>query len=222
MNCYKYRRRGFNDVKTFKDTQEVNIWLERNYSSDIKKLNDVDNPKYKPLHFYTGNAFVWWNKVLRTSKCIDLNDLKRYVSNSSDSIFIDDDFDSITKIRQLLSEVKICEDIVVYRFMKKSDFKKLLLNKISKNVYIDYGFLSTTLLPFSEDIYKLRNDRGYQILLKLNVPKGTNGMPIKYDRKHSAIEEYEVILDFGLKLEFKRKCFYWKHYIKVYEFDILI
>lgn len=208
-------------MKKFESEHEANNWVSTNYKNEIEKLNDVKNPKYKPMHFYTSDMFVPWNKILQMCKCTELEDLSKYIGYSENSYFIKEDFVSITKIRKLLRETKICDDIVVYRFMKKKDFKELLKNRINKNTYIDYGFLSTTLLPFSSGMIDLKNERSYQILLQLNVSKGIAGMPIKYNREHSVLEEYEVVLDFGLKFILRRKYFDWKHFIRVYEFDLV-
>jgi len=70
--------------------------------------------------------------------------------------------------------------------------------------------MSTTLLKNSCAIKQLINRNKYNILFKINVPKGTNCIPILWTSKHSNLQEFEVILEPNLKLKLikiRRKIF---------------
>ncbi|MDD2496349.1 MAG: ADP-ribosyltransferase, partial [Tissierellia bacterium] len=192
-----------------------------NYGDTIQKINDIKNPKYEPLYFYCGSMSMHWNKMLRLYNCLSLDELYINVNDSKDSYFDKEDYNSIVAIKELLNEIKICDNIVVYRYMKKRDFLDFLKNKLTDGVYIDYGFVSTTLLPTSAGMIELKRGRRYQIIMKINVPQNTNGTPVVYNTNNSKLKEYEILLDAGLKFKYKRKKIDFSLLKYVYEFDIV-
>jgi len=61
--------------------------------------------------------------------------------------------------------------------------------------------MSTTIIPGNESLKKLIRDYEYNCLLRIKVPKGTIGIPIKYMNRYSLLKEYEVLLWPEIKLK---------------------
>lgn len=172
------------NYKEFKTEEEAQSWIELFYNRNKLAEEELDW-----IYQYGGGEYKLYNKFLRGQISLD-EESKGELNN-----FINK-----------FSEYKIEENIIVYRYMKYSNFKYLLKkNKSNAKIYNEKGFISTTLIPGNESLKKLISDNSYNCLLKIKVPKGTIGIPIKYMKKYSLLKEYEVLLCPEVKLKVDRK-----------------
>ena len=117
-----------------------------------------------------------------------------------------------------INKHELPEDIVVYRYTHKRLFRYLFKDLKVKvgNIFIDKGFMSTTLVP--ELLREFAKSHRYNCILKLYLPKGTKGIYLKFDK--SILNEQEILLPSNSKFKLLKKYFSFKYGI-VYEFELI-
>lgn len=180
----------------FSNTHEADAWLLENYGdwfkylNDEKNIDDTSNIAYY-LYTYSGSVNIPINRMLRCSKG-DLEAIKKY-SMKHDL----EDYGVITSLKSFLEVQKTKASLKVYRGLNwwsiPNEMKKFLKSK-KRTVYTDYGFTSTTLLPYCDGMKDLREKNNYNILLEINIPMGSPAIPIKFSEGHSILREYEVLI----------------------------
>ena len=181
--------------REFFNSNEAYKWGFENYGDWIKELQRLhkikaDNNIANLLYYYTGNSNVIYNNYLRGRLELDEDEVSKYSND-------------ISIIANKISEFKLNENIIVYRYTHKKLFK-LLFNtlKISTgHEFCDKGFTSTTLV---KDLLKdFAKNRKYNCLLKMYLPKGTVGAYVNYD--DSSLNEQEFLLPPNSKFLLRKK-----------------
>jgi len=172
------------NYKEFKTEKEAQNWIDSFYDK-----NEFSKEELDLIYSYGGGNYKLYNKFLRGQISLD-EESKEELDN-----FIN-----------RFSKYRLKENIIVYRYMKYSNLKYLLKkNKFNAKTYNEKGFMSTTLIPENESLEKLISDNGYNCLLRIKVPKGTIGIPIKHINRYSLLKEYEVLLWPGTKIKIDKK-----------------
>lgn len=127
-----------------------------------------------------------YNSLLRTIDGIN-EKLENFKKNSDK--YYEEKLNEIEVLIDGISKEKVCSNIIVYRYTKKTLFKALYKN--NNKIAIERGFMSTSLLPVSSSIHKLIKDYNYDCLLRIYVPKGTPGIPIIFNNNQTRLKEYE-------------------------------
>lgn len=204
-----------NKYREFFNTDEVNNWVDKNYTKWLEKIkieryhmenNDIGNL----LYGYCGNLSELYNKILRgfSVKCED-DKLKEVLNR-------------IEIINNEILKHRLNENIIVYRATYKNLLKCFNAGKKVKSgdTFVDKAFVSTSLLldcaiEFSSS-YKCDS------ILKLYLPKGIPGVYIKFDYKLSKLEESEFLLPKGCTFVVKKKYFNFKYWKTIYECDVIL
>lgn len=183
--------------KEFQTVEEGNDWGWK-FFSDIL-VPSKDNNAYLSVFCYTGSMFCKWNKVLRKYPAIESG-----LFEECDKREFSEDGEQICRIKEvnsLLRQHNIPENIIVYRYTKKKHIKDLCSSHFFRNGlrFFDKAFLSTTLI--SELLYDFAKTKEYDCLLKIYVPKGTQGAYVSLKNPLSKLNEQEVLLAPNLMLE---------------------
>lgn len=208
-------------MKEFQSEIEVENWLYDNYHDLIQYVQEnclipTKENHANLLYLYGGNGNKLYNPILRASKG-DKNIAEKY-------------FDSI-KQRNAINEIEVLDrfirskhlqhDLVLFRYVKLSLKEVINLLRTPKNdKIIDYGFLSTTLLQDCEGILELMEKEDYNVLYKLNTPKGIPGVPLLFNNDQTKLQEYEILLPTGIVKTLVRKSFNMKRRMLMFEFNL--
>lgn len=199
--------------KEFNTEEDVDKWTNENYGEWLEKLQREDysydsNDITDLLYYYTGSMNDILNKLLRG-----------YLVSELDEDELNDFTNKINIINTEISNFKLKENIIVWRYTYKGFFERLFeSNKIKVGrVFIEKSFMSTTLLPKNLEEFALSNH--YDTLLKIYLPKGTNGAYVDFEK--DGLNEREFLLPKGCKFKLKKKKFRlrWPHY--VYECELI-
>lgn len=189
-----------NNYKEFKTEDEVLEWENSNYQECIKSINktrlkdlktteNVLNTRENVLNtrelgvlldIYTGGTSDKYNSLLRNIK----GDLDRLEKTKSNDSMVEGG--KILSLIEHLNKYETPENLVVYRYTKLRYIWKFW------KVQIEYGFMSTTFYPYSDDILRLVKENGYTCLMKIYLPKGTKGVPVMLDE--DKLKEYEFLI----------------------------
>lgn len=208
--------------KEFKTETEVETWLNEYYHDWIESLQKnarVQNSVQRLLFEYGGNSSILYNRLLRaTPSNISLAELINKNTNSEFSEILKD----VQHLVDFLSNSKIPEGITVYRYTKIRDILRLFKNKEKARLLKEWGFLSTTLIPENESLNLLIKNENYNAIMKIHVPKGANGIPLKFCDEQTKLQEYEMLFSPGQKLKLVKAGFSFKWMKFVFEFDMLL
>lgn len=201
--------------KLITSVDEALNWLISNYNEFINKNQrelNIENTLANALYCYTGSMSGVYNDILYKANAniegIKLDDSM----HENDYIFHADTLQNIKLIYEGFKYNQINEDIVLYHYINFTCKSLISYIRNNKNIFVLKRFISTTLLKNSYAIKRLINQNKYNILFKINVPKGTNCIPILWNSKQSNLQEFEVILEPNLKLKLikTRKKFFSK------------
>lgn len=193
--------------KEFHTDKEVSKFVMKYYDSwinnvQINNKNNISNL----LYAYTGSTNVMYNRSLRGLTESD----KDSVKNHSKEI------DIITKE---ICKLELQEDIIVYRYTCKSFFRnsfETLKPRIGRN-FTEKGFMSTTLAP---DLLKeFPQHHRYDCILKLYLPKGTNGAYISIGDNN--LNEYEFLLPPNATFKLLKRGFRIRDWMPMYECELV-
>lgn len=191
--------------KEFYSELEALNWIEEHFGERLKRLqNEIEkgNTGFAELIYgYGGNGYKLLNETLRI---IDGDD--KVYSNIKDNMKspYNNDIKEIEGILCGMFEYKIPEDIIVYRYMRKRDLRKLLRSRDDK-VIIERGFLSTSLLPYCNGMKSFQENYKAKCLLKIYIPKNSVGIPLLFDSKQSNLKEFEVLFPNNSRLKIIKK-----------------
>lgn len=205
--------------KEFYSEKDVNEWLKLHYGNFINNIQsqiDKNTNKFADLLYsYGGSAYKEYNSILREI------DGKKELLNNKDK-YNRELIEEIEILEDGISKVQVSDNIVIYRYTKKKYIKALL--KKSKNdnkVIADRGFLSTTLLPDTEGMRKLVKEHRYNCILKIYIPKGTSGVPIKFNNKQTILNEHEFLFLPNTRLKIIGGKFNLKIFKTIYECNMV-
>lgn len=179
--------KNFENYKEFLLEDEALNWAKENYF-ELFNMDEKDE-RYKVLAGYTGTDFYGINLFLRNRK-----------NNHENSLNLEKYQKNINIIDNILNQNFILEDIVLYRYINKTLLKFLLKgNNLKQNImFEDKAFVSTGLIK--ENLKSFSKENNCKILLKLYVPKGTNGVYVSLYKK-SILKEYEILLHRNTKFK---------------------
>ena len=205
-----------------KSEEEIYKWLFDNYAESIQFIQDYcskedrTNPAYL-LYSYGGEGYREYNEVLRLAK--GSRDLARNYFNKYSDI---ETYEEIQILNDFIMKYPLQNDLVLYRF-EKLDFKELikLIKKPFGSTVVDYGFISTTLLPDSSGMNELRKNKKYNVMYKLFVPKGVPAIPVQFRSDQTMLKEFEMLFPLGIEKKMIRKRFNINQRIIMFEFEIL-
>ena len=182
--------------KEFENSNEGDSWGGR-YFSDI--LNPEDNPYYESIFYYTGSMFRIWNKVLRRHPSIESGQFL----HSAKGEFAEDgeQIKRILAVNSVLTQHRIPENIIVYRYTHKKLIRKLCFTRSLRRgmTFVDKGFSSTTLVR--DLLIDFAEKHACDCLLKIYVHKGTMGAYVSIKNPISRLNEQEVLLAPNTKIE---------------------
>jgi hypothetical protein len=182
--------------KEFENSDEGNAWGWMHFS-DV--LTPEDNSAYESVLFYTGSMSRKWNKVLRRYPSIESGQFE----SSARGEFAEDgeQIRRIKEVNSVVTQHRIPENIIVYRYTNKKLIRKLCSAWILKRGmrFTDKGFFSTTLV--SHLLMDFANKHECDCLLKIYIPKGTKGAYVSIKNSPSILNEQEVLFAPNLKLE---------------------
>ena len=200
------------DVQIFKEffaEDEAKRWAKENYGDWLDKIQitkySYSSKNINDLLFgYSGNMDRVYNQRLRGKIKNCENQCKEFMKN-------------IKIINNEISKLKLKENVIVWRWTSKSEFKKLFENaKIKKgHTFIDKAFMSTTLV--ADLLENFAKNRKYDCLLKLYLPKGTKGAYIDFYDKYHLLNECEFLLPTNTSFVFQKKFFSFKYMKWIYE-----
>lgn len=199
-----------NKYKEFTRENGVNDWLSHNYGDFIQYVQDnIEHGKKdfpNVLMTYGGSWYKLINSRLRFDdrNSIDERDIEQDIR-----ILIDG-----------MSEYFVPEDIIVYRYIHHRVVKLLINHSLEQNRIVERGFMSTTLCPLSNGMLELIKRHKYNCLIKLYVPKGIPGVPIKFNDEQTYLNEYEFLFPPDLSLIVIKKYFSFKYLKMIYECKI--
>lgn len=190
--------------KEFVCEKDAFDWLEKNYSAFLSKIQNemnINNSLGDALFCYTGSMSKAYNIILRFNNgLLDNIDkmIDKYYGVSNNNNFEDcinnvlakDAKNDIRKIYNSFSYNVVEDDIVLFHYFDSKYFK--IPNKKSEIFSIN-NFISTTMVKNTEGIIKLIESENYNSVLKINVKKGTNCIPIG-NNPGSQLKEFEIIL----------------------------
>ncbi|HCW54098.1 MAG TPA: hypothetical protein DG753_10240 [Clostridium sp.] len=198
----------------FNTEEDVDEWANENYGEWLEKLQRENyncdcNDVADLLYCYTGSMNLIFNKILRGYLDFELeeDELKDFTNK-------------INIINTEISNFKLKENIIVWRYTYKKFFEQLFeSNKIKVGrKFIEKSFMSTTLLPKNLEEFALSNH--YDTLLNICLTKGTNGAYVDFEK--DGLNEREFLLPKGCKFKLIKKKFRllrWPHY--VYECELI-
>ncbi|EHI99780.1 hypothetical protein CDLVIII_3206 [Clostridium sp. DL-VIII] len=195
--------------KEFSTEDEAKEWVNENYGQWLEKIQ-ITQYSYASknvsdlLSGYSGNMDRVYNQMLRGKREFPKSQSKEFIEN-------------INIINNAISKLKLKENIQVWRWTSKNEFKKLFENaKIKKgHTFIDKAFMSTTLV--SDLLENFAKSRKYDCLLKLYLPKGTKGAYIDFYDKYHLLNECEFLLPTNTSFVFQKKFFSFKYMKWIYE-----
>lgn len=183
--------------------KDASDWLEKNYGIFLSKIQNemnINNSLGDALYCYTGSMSKSYNIILKFNNGLlnNIDDIidKYYNTSSEDlenylnNVFAEEAKNDIRKIYNAFSYNIIEDDIILFHYFDSNYFK--IPNKKNKFFSINY-FISTTMISKSKGIKKLIESERYNSVLKINVRKGTNCIPIG-NNPASQLKEYEIIL----------------------------
>lgn len=201
------------DDQTFKGffaEDETKRWASENYGDwldkiQINKYNYTSKNVNDLLYGYSGNMDKIYNQMLRGKINYNKKDTQRYTRNTN-------------KINNAISKLKLKENIQVWRWTSKVEFKKLFKNtKIKKgDTFTDKAFMSTALV--ADLLENFAKSRKYDCLLKLYLPKGTKGAYIDFYDKYHMLNECEFLLPTNTSFVFRKNTLVlniWNGYMSV-------
>ena len=179
------------EYKEFETEEEVDKWAEKYY---FDLINSKDLKTVKSIIEYTGNMAQKYNKAMRNSPSIESKEFeekaKGYLGQNNENI------SQIFLLYKLTNNYEIPENIILHRYTSKKDLKKLLKNKPikKKTMYQDKAFTSSGLLK--QNLSRIKEQRHYNVLLKIYTPKNTKGIYADIDKSFSLqrLKEKEIIL----------------------------
>ena len=195
------------DFLEFKSEEDVNEWIGNNYASwinDLQSHAEIEETYQNLLYDYGGNAGFSMHRMLRLAKGEAIESFFDYGSE------YDEDIRRIIKLRDSFSGKLISDGIIAYRYTRLRDFRKMLKEKGQNGLLTEYGFMSTTLLPDNKSLKKLIKQYNYNLIMKIYIPKGIEGVPIKFSNLQTSLSENEVILTSGQKMKLKKVGFDFK------------
>lgn len=188
--------------KEFILEQEVEDWFEKDYKEFLRDINfnaNNNNTLGGALYNYSGSMHSRYNELLRLAHG-SIKKLEEIVNHNPNYI---ESYQDINLIYKAIQKNKTNENIVVYRFKDESIFKYLRIVITKRKIIVEKNFMSTTLLPFSKTMEKFNLNSKYKILKKINIPEGTNCVPIRFNTKLSLLKEYEILLPPNIKTKLK-------------------
>lgn len=209
-------------MKEFKTEYEAEIWLKENFQELIQYVQDncsngdKKNPAYI-LRLYGGNVHRNYNGVLNVAKG-NFESASEYFKGEDNL----QTFEEIKILNQYICQFPLPQDLILYRYEKMSLKGVLeLLFSPKTTSQVNYGFLSTTLLPFSEGMITLKKEKGFNILYKLNAPKGLPAVPLQFSSEQTTLKEYEMLLPIEIEKKLVGKRYDLNRRILTIEFDLL-
>lgn len=172
--------------KEFSSPEEVNVWVQDNYSKEELDFLDVVKNSDSPLSYYKGNYYKVINQYLR----MGLEERQ-------------DTYD-IVGVKAMIEQYKIPENLSVIRFIDIREFICLVWNTRFGKKYVYPCFLSTTLL---RKYYAMDEIKRHRLAITILVPEGMPGIYIPEVNADSP--EYEVLFPYRIKL----KRISWRKYI---------
>ena len=186
--------------KELSNSEEADAWAQT-YFSDILTL-DQDTLAFHSLYYYTGSMSKKWNAVLRRSPSIESGDFEKYAGRefSSDG----EQIEKIKEVNRILRQHTMPENIVVYRYTQRKDFRQLCSVKRLKRglCFTDKGFVSTTLVM--ELLLPFAKERKHNCLLKLYLPKGLPGSYVSPPHAKTLLNEQEILLPPNTQFEIRK------------------
>lgn len=149
--------------RLFSSTEEADDWIDENSSEWIKQLTPED---IKTIRKYTGEYYQDLNQELRSAK--------------PNPEFLD----FAKKLKKAIDKFVLTEPIVVWRGVDNF-FGTNNPDELAGMVRNDFGFFSTSFL-----LEKAFGDK--EVIIKVHVPPGAHGAPIKYFSEYP--DEYEYLL----------------------------
>ncbi len=110
----------------------------------------------------------------------------------------------------------IPENIVVYRFTQEKYFKQLFSKSKPKvgEIFICKGFTSSTLFP--ESLLEFAENRNYNCILKLYLPKGSK-CAYTYIWQNNRLPEQEILLPTNCTFRLIKKGIWSRKPMPIYE-----
>lgn len=210
-------------MREFRTENEVNQWLEDNYSDLISYIqtncesDDEMNPA-RILYGYGGNGHRLYNPILRAAKG-DMVVVYEHFEKTNEGFL----HKEIQILDQFIMNNSLVENIVLYRYDSVNILKILYLYITRKGkTSIDFGFPSTTLLPYTDGMKRLRERQSFNVLYKYYTNKGVPAVPVKFTPKQSNLKEFEMILAKGIKRKLIKKGFDLKIGLPYFEFELWV
>lgn len=207
------------EYRQFYYADEANDWLLSNYE---KFLMENQNNAYNvhtlgyALFCYTGSMSKNYNDYL-----FNANGIVEKINIKDD--FYGDTLYNIKLISETFNINQVVENVVLYHYLNYNPKDLIQSIRNNKNIFCFKRFVSTTLLPNCLGMEKLKERKRYNILFKINVPRGTPCIPILWSSKQSILSEYEIILSQNLKLVLLKIKKRWFSKIKYeLEFNVII
>ena len=168
------------DFQKFSSPEEVEKWVERNYTKNqLNKFNLSLNLE-EPIALYKGSGYQRMNGILRAK-------------TRDKGIKLPHD---IISFQEQLSGMKAPGDMVATRFAGLGEAIRLFRLTIFKKVVVFDSFLSTTLL---KDYYSMSNIKNGRVPISIYIPKGTPGMYIP--EVNPDLPEFEFLIPYGVMLK---------------------
>lgn len=190
--------------KEFINECDADEWLEKNYGKFLSKIQDeIDEQDTlgHSLFCYTGNMSKDYNLILEFNDASlkEIEEIidKYYHNPNSDRIEMEinkvlakDAKKDIRRIYNAFSFNVVTDDIVLFHYVNN---RYCRIPIVKNEVFSINHFISTTMIYGLRDIKRLMQEKNYDTVLKINVKKGTNCIPIGNNHK-SRLKEYEIIL----------------------------
>jgi viroplasmin and RNaseH domain-containing protein len=136
--------------KEFKSEEQADKWLDDNYWDWFKELSlklNEEGSYQNALYGYGGSVFKHINELLRAIK--GRRTIEEYLLNSSLEAEFEVSLKESLLINSTIDKVKINDNIVLYRYTKLIDVIRLIRGGSFRSI-VEYGFMSTTMLPDNE------------------------------------------------------------------------
>lgn len=178
--------------REFNTKEDAEEWAQM-HCADLMELSP-ENDLHRIIYSYTGNCFTAYNRILRACPPLDSDDF-----NNIDFGDLSDFAIESRELDKALRSYSLPEDIIVYRFTKKRNIRKLCNEKVllCGMEFSDKAFFSTTLVKHMLD--KFRKEHRCDCVLKLYLPKGCPGAYVSFKNEKSCLDEQEFLLPPNMK-----------------------
>jgi hypothetical protein len=207
------------DYKSFHSEIDVKEWIFKNY---LPFITDIQNKIARNercfadiIYEYGGSAYQGYNDFLRAVK-----NKEDIIQRNKNNIHFRDLINDIELLKLKISEYPLKDNVILYRYSKLPIYEMFKLLFHTKGyIYTEYGFMSTTFLPFLEGMIDFADKGRYLVLFKIRVSKNIPAIPLVFNGSQTCLKEYEMLFMPGSKLEMIKKSINIKMWRPLFEIE---